>query len=151
MKKLILLASLFLVAKSTLIAQIKNPVSFEFTAVKKTATEYEVRITATIENSWHIYSSTTPAGGPVPTSIKFNSNPLVVLDGKIVEQGKLEQHHEKLFGVDVKQFSNKVAFVQKVKLSKPISTNVSGSIEFMVCNDAECLPPTKKEFSVKLK
>jgi len=106
--------------------------------------------TGTIEAGWHTYSQTTPDGGPVRTSINFAANPLVELTGKPAEVGKLDQHFEKLFGVDVKQFSNKVDFVQKVKLKKPVKTNVTGTIDFMVCNDHECLPPSNQSFSVNL-
>jgi thiol:disulfide interchange protein DsbD len=66
--------------------------------------------------------------------------------------GKLEKHKEPLFGnIDVKQFSNKVDFVQVVKLKAPVKTSVNVAVEFMVCNDKQCLPPSVKKFSVALK
>jgi hypothetical protein len=52
--------------------------------------------------------------------------------------------------VTVKQFSNKIDFVQKITLKKPVKTNVGGTIYFMVCNDHECLPPVTIPFSVSL-
>ena len=91
---------------------------------------YEVHITATIDHGWHIYSQTTPDGGPIPTSITFTKNPLVIVEGKAKEVGKLEQHHEPLFGVDVKQFSNTVDFVQLVKLKAPVKTSMNVAVEF---------------------
>lgn len=131
-------------------AQIKNPVQWKFLAKKRTAGTYELHLTATIEKGWHLYSQTTPEGGPVPTRIEFVKNPLVTLIGKAKELGKLEQHHEKLFGVDVKQFSNKVDFVQLVKTKGNIKTSASGNISFMVCNDQECLPPQTVPFAILL-
>jgi hypothetical protein len=74
----------------------------------------------------------------------------VTLDGAVKEIGKLEQKHEELFGVDVKQFSNKVVFVQTVKLKAKAKTAVNGTIEFMTCNNRECLPPATQKFSVVL-
>jgi thiol:disulfide interchange protein DsbD len=56
-----------------------------------------------------------------------------------------------LFGVDVKQFSNKVDFVQTVKIKGKAKTVLNGSVEFMTCNDHECLPPKTQKFSVALK
>lgn len=149
MKKLFLLG-LFIGLGASAFAQVKNPVKWSYTAKKITATTYEVHLTATIESGWHIYSQTTPDGGPVKTSIVFTPNPLLTVDGKAKEAGKLEQHHEELFGVDVKQFSNKVDFVQTVKLKAAAKTSVTGSVEFMVCNDKECLPPKTEKFSVAL-
>ena len=149
MKKNIALIALIFVYGLTF-AQVKDPVHWTFSAKKINATTYEVHMAASIESGWHTYSQTTPEGGPVPTSISFTKNPLLTLEGKTKEIGKLEQHNEPLFGVDVKQFSNKVDFVQIVKLRAAAKTNVSGSIEFMVCNDRECLPPKTVKFTTIL-
>jgi thiol:disulfide interchange protein DsbD len=132
-------------------AQVKNPVQWAFSSKKISADRYEVHLTATIEKGWHIYSQTTPDGGPVPTSIEYLKNPLFTLDGTTKEVGKMEQHNEPLFGVDVKQFSNKVDFVQVVKLKSKAKTVLNGSIEFMTCNDHECLPPKAIKFSIPVK
>ena len=75
---------------------------------------------------------------------------MIVLNGPVTEVGKMEQHNEPIFGVDVKQFSKKVEFVQLVKLKTVVKTNISGTIEFMVCNDRECLPPKTEKFSIPL-
>ena len=131
-------------------AQIQNPVKWTYSAKKINATTYEVHLTAEVSGKWHIYSQTTPDGGPVPTSITFSKNPLLIIKGKPNEVGKLQQKHEPLFGVDVKQFAGKVDFVQIVKLKSPVKTTVSGSVEFMVCDDEQCLPPATNPFSIAL-
>lgn len=131
-------------------AQVQNPVKWNYKLKKINATTYEVHITATIEKGWHIYSQTTPDGGPVPTTIRFSKNPLLTLVGVAKEAGKLEQRHEELFGVDVKQFSNSVNFVQTVKVKAAVKTSVIGTVEFMVCNDTQCLQPTINKFSLPI-
>lgn len=131
-------------------AQVKEPVKWSFSAKKVSSGTYEVHLTATIDGGWHTYSQTTPEGGPLPTSISFTKNPLIIFQGSVKEIGNLEQHNEPIFGVDVKQFSNKVDFVQTVKLKADAKTNISGSIEYMVCNDKECLPPKTEKFSILL-
>ena len=151
MKKIIT-AAIFLLFSNILFAQIQNPVSWSVTSKKIADKTYEIHLTANIDNGWHIYSQTTPEGGPIPTSITFTKNPLVTLDGNAKEVGKLEKHVEPLFGnIDVKQFSNKVDFVQKVKLKASVKTSVNLAVEFMVCNDKQCLPPSTRNFSVALK
>ncbi|MBS1946289.1 MAG: hypothetical protein JST47_00840 [Bacteroidetes bacterium] len=132
------------------LSQVKSSVKWAFTAKKISAGVYEVHLAATIEAGWHTYSQTTPDGGPVPTSVKFTANPLIMINGTVKEIGKLEQKHEPIFGVDVKQYSNKVDFVQNVKLKAHAKTSVTGEINFMVCNDRECLPPSTVNFSVSL-
>ena len=149
--KRILTATIFLLVSNILLAQIQNPVNWTATAKKIADKTYEIRLTANINNGWHIYSQTTPDGGPVPTSISFTKNPLFQLQGTAKEVGKLEQHNEPLFGVDVKQFSNKVDFVQVIKLKANVKTSADVAVEFMVCNDKQCLPPATKKFSVALK
>ncbi len=128
----------------------ENPVSWTTKSEKVNASTYKVTITATFAEPWHIYSQTTPDGGPVPTKFTFNKNPLVTLVGATAEKGDLKTTHDKNFGVDVKYFSNKVDFVQTVKVRGSVKTNVSGTVNFMVCDDHQCLPPSDQTFSVKL-
>ena len=151
MKKIIPVGILLLFS-NLLFAQIQNPVSWSATSKKIDSKTYEIHLTANMDKGWHIYSQTTPEGGPVKTSFTFTKNPLVTVEGNAKEVGKLEKHNEPLFGnIDVKQFSNKVDFVQVVKLKAPVKTSVNVAVEFMVCNDKQCLPPSVKKFSVALK
>ena len=148
MKKLLLV--LFVLAFVSIInAQIKNPVEWKYEA-KKNGMAYEVVITATIEKPWHIYSQNTGKNGPVPTNITFKSNPLINKIGKVKEVGKLEKIYDKNFQTDVLFYSNSVIFTQTIKVKGGVKTNISGTVEYMVCDDEKCLPPTKKTFDIKL-
>ncbi|MEP6582763.1 MAG: protein-disulfide reductase DsbD domain-containing protein [Ginsengibacter sp.] len=149
MKKIYFLISLIFFAV-TMQAQILNPVSWTVTSKKIKDKTYEVHLTASLNKGWHIYSQSTPEGGPIPTSVNFTKNPLFDLDGKIKESGKMEKRHEEIFGVDVMQFSDKVEYVQILKLKAPVKTSANISVEYMVCNDKQCLPPVTKKFSVAL-
>jgi thiol:disulfide interchange protein DsbD len=147
-----LLSGFLLLCVNLLFAQIQNPVSWTTSYKKINDKTYEIHLTANIDNGWHIYSQNTPEGGPIPTSFTFTKNPLITMEGKAKEIGKLEQHVEPLFdSINVKQFSNKVDFVQLVKLKAPVKTSVNVAVEFMVCNDKQCLPPKTEKFSVALK
>ena len=73
------------------------------------------------------------------------------IEGTVREAGKMEQRHESLFDVDVKQFSKKVDFIQTVSIKGKLQTSVTGSIEYMICNDKECLPPKEVSFSISIK
>ena len=128
----------------------QSPVKWSSSAEKAADGQYKVTITATFAEPWHIYSQTTPDGGPVPTSFSFTKNPLVTLVGNTKEVGKLQTIHDKNFGVDVKYYSNKVSFTQLVKVKGNVKTNLAGEVNFMVCNDHECLPPSSTKFSVAL-
>jgi len=130
-------------------AQIKDPV--KWTAVsRKKANGYEVVLTAVLPKSWHIYSQTTGEGGPVPTNFKFTKNPLLTFDGGVKEIGSVKENYDKLFETKVKYFGDKVDFVQAVKVRGNVKTNVNVTVEYMTCDDSQCLPPTKKTFNVSL-
>jgi len=140
----------FAVLTSLAIGQMQNPVNWNYEAKKKSADTYEIILTANVDNPWHIYSQNTGKGGPIPTTISFKGNPLVVKSGTVKEIGKLEKVYDKNFGTNVLFYSEKVQFVQTVKVKGGIKTNMSGTIEYMVCDDSKCLPPVKKSFDLKL-
>lgn len=150
MKFLTSLITLSLMTISCIHAQVENPVKWTYTAVKKADKTYQLTFEATISGNWHLYSQNTPAGGPVPTSFTFKKNPLVTLKGQVVENGKIITKHEKVFDLDVKYYSGKVVFTQDIVLKSAVKTNVSGEIEFMVCNDERCLAPQTVSFDIKV-
>ena len=145
MKKLLLiLITLFTLAASY--AQILNPVTFNYSVAKKGNDLYEVRIRAMIEPKWHIYSVNNPDGGALATEIKINDGKVV---GAIKEKGKMKTAFEKEFGVNQKYFESSVDFVQIVQL-KPGHKKITGTVNYMVCNDRQCLPPKEVEFKIKM-
>ena len=149
MKKAFFVLVIFVIAVQGF-GQIKNPVKWSFASKKIDESTFEISLAANVDQGWHIYSQSTPDGGPSATTITFSKNPLLTLNEQVKEVGRMEQKHEELFGVDVKQFSNKVTFVQTVKLKVKAKTAVNGSIEFMTCNNHECLPPKTEKFSIAL-
>ncbi len=130
-------------------AQIKDPVSWTAKSRKK-GDAFEIVITATLPKPWHIYSQSTGDGGPLPTTIKFTKNPLVTFDGAVKEKGDLKQQYDKLFDTNVKYYGEKVEFIQSIKVKGKVKTNVNVVVEYMTCDDSQCLPPTKKSFNVSL-
>lgn len=149
MNKLLLIVTALFIGSAS-IAQ-SDVVDWKFESKKVADKKYEVKLIATVKNPWHIYSTTTPDGGPLPTKITFTKNPLVSPEGKLKEVGKLETHFEDVFDVDTKYFNNRVEFVQVVNLKGNAKTNVAGTVEYMTCNDKECLPPKSVPFSIALK
>ena len=128
-----------------------SPVSWTYTAKKTSDKTYELRISATIQSGWHLYSQAQPGDAIAePTKIVFNKNPLVKLDGDIKEEGKLEKFHDAKLDLSANQYSSKVEFVQAVKMKAAAKTKVSGTVRFQTCNDEKCLPPKTVTFSIAL-
>jgi hypothetical protein len=132
-------------------AQMLNPISWNFTSKKINDKTYEIHMIATIQNGWHLYSQSQPDDAiAIPTTFTINNNPLVKLDGKIKEIGKMEKFTDKKLGLSANQYSKKVIFVQEVKLRGKGKTNFSGNVEFQTCDDHKCLPPKTVNFNVAL-
>ncbi len=150
MKKLFILF-IAAIAFTGISAQNLNPVSWSFSSKKINDKEYEIHLTATMPNGWHVYSQNQPKDAiAIPTSFNFNKNPLVSLEGKVKEVGKLEKFNDPQLDVTAYQYSNKVVFVQKIKLKGKVKTKVTGKLEFQACTDEKCLPPKSVDFSITL-
>ena len=150
MKKIFFsLATLFVTVIAS--AQMASPVNWTFTSKKISDNVYEVQMIASIQNGWHLYSQTQPKDAIAqPTAISFNKNPLVELDGKILEKGKMEKFKDEELGVSANQYSKSVVFSQKVKLKGKAKTAVTGNVSFQTCDDKKCLPPKTVNFTVNI-
>lgn len=124
-------------------------VQWTYTAKKISAKVYEIHMTAKIGPGWHLYSQTA-GDGPVSTSFEFTPNPLLTASGKVKEVGSMKKIFEPAFKSEVHYYQNSVDFVQTVQLKSAVKTSLAGKVEFMVCNDKECLPPTDVPFSVSI-
>jgi len=149
MKKFYLLFLLSVIGVS-MQAQSAKQVQWAFNAKKIADKTYEVHMTAVIGSEYHLYAQNPGVEGPLPTAFKFVTNPLAGLEGKIKEDGKLIKKKEEVWGGNVQYYEKTVDFVQVVKLRGNIKTNLAGSVEFMVCNDSRCLPPSTVEFKVNI-
>ena len=148
MKKLFFLLTALLISASSY-SQILNPVKWSYATKKTGDKEAIIYLKATIEKGWHIYSQHIAEGGPVKTTFTFAPAKTFKLNGKTVEP-KPASTFEKVFNMQVSYFSNTVIFQQKVNLTKTPLT-VKGSIEYMACNDTQCLPPKEESFSIVIK
>ena len=139
MKKLFLLLSLIISASA--FSQIHDPVKWSTSVEKISDSEYDLIMIASIEDSWHLYSQNVPEDGPISTSFNFKTNSDFELNGKTSEE---EGHtvDDPVFGMKIKYFEDKATFKQRVKLLSEKSLKIEGSVEFMVCDDSNCLPPT---------
>ena len=137
MKKLI---TLLLIAFATIAnAQIHNPVKWKTAVEKINDNEYYLVATASIEAGWKLYGQNIPPNGPVPTSFKYTQTPTFELVGK-TEESKPIVKHDKVFDMEIAYFYKQAVFKQRIKLFGEL-TSIKAEVEFMSCNDSNCLPP----------
>ncbi|MGE6218576.1 protein-disulfide reductase DsbD domain-containing protein [Nubsella zeaxanthinifaciens] len=149
MKKITLIFAMVVMATVSAFAQLENPVTWQYAAKKTGKNEATLYIKASIDGNWHIYSQNIKPGGPNKTQFSFTSSKDFTLVGKTIEPKPITKY-EKVFKMDVSYFENDVVFTQKIKLNKA-ATTVKGKVEFMVCNDTSCLPPSEVSFSIPVK
>lgn len=149
MKRIALILALIFTTTITAFAQLENPVTWSYAAKKTGKNEATIYLKATIEEGWHIYSQNLKPGGPNKTIITFAPSKDFTLVGKPIEPKPITKF-EKVFKMDVSYFEDAVVFQQKIKLNKA-TTAIKGKVEFMVCNEKQCLPPSEVTFSVPVK
>ncbi|MEN8137659.1 MAG: cytochrome c biogenesis protein CcdA [Bacteroidota bacterium] len=122
-------------------AQVLTPIKWEFSSKKVSDTEYDLVFSATVEPSWHLYSTDLPEGGPNPTTFKFKgADEKYDLVGGISHRDPHEEFDAN-FDMTLKYFSKDVDFTQRIKLKNPGKLNIDAEVEWMACDDHQCLPP----------
>src|SRR5690554_3553231 len=141
MKKFYIFLLLTVVSLTSVFSQIHDPVKWT-TAVKKISeTEYDLISTATIDPGWHLYSQDVPEDGPIPTYFDFQENPHYKAIGAVKEDKGITEM-DPVFEMIIKYFDNEANFTQRIELTGDQGTTITGEVEFMVCDDTNCLPPT---------
>lgn len=137
---LTLLVSLF---AFTTQAQMFDPVEWSTKAYYNDGGELVLELNASIEAGWHLYSQEVGEDGPIATSIYFKED-TTTYDG---EQVKFEEEgahtvYSKVFEMDLSSFDNTAKFIWTGPAKSAESYVQFGEVEFMACDEAQCLPPT---------
>ncbi|HJY08969.1 MAG TPA: protein-disulfide reductase DsbD domain-containing protein, partial [Bryobacteraceae bacterium] len=103
---LVLLASGCLQAKEDPVQWAIQPVK-GFEQVKPGAPAW-LELTATVQPGWHLYSPTTPPGGPIPTKIELTPNPAVI-GAKVWRQNPVRRLDPN-FNIDTETYAGSAIF-----------------------------------------
>jgi len=131
-------------------AQIFNPVTWDFSQKQVSDNEIELQFKASIDEGWHLYSQFIEDDGPVPTEFSFTTQGGYSLVGTPTEGMPIEEFDPN-FDMILKYFGNEAIFTQIVQVSSVEDFNLDGNVYFMVCDEAQCLPPEEVEFSFEIK
>jgi len=131
-------------------AQIFNPVTWDFSQKQISDHEIELQFKATIDEGWHLYSQFIEEDGPVPTEFTFTTEGGYSLVG-IPKEGLPIEEFDPNFDMILKYFGHEAIFTQIVQVSSAEDFSLDGNVYFMVCDEAQCLPPEEVEFSFEIK
>jgi thiol:disulfide interchange protein len=99
---------------------------------------------ATVASGWHLYSPTTPPGGPIITKIQVNPNPAIASFAIYRPQPvrKLDPN----FQIDTETYTGTATFLVEVSTDKSAhgESNVEAMVRYQACSDVRCLNPVKK-------
>ena len=140
----------FLLFSTLSFAQVLNPVKWQFQLTELGNEEYELVFEANIDDTWHLYGLDLPAGGPISTSFIIDSTDNFKLIGKVESVTTPEIVHDAGFDMDLKIFSEKAVFKQKIRSLSKNPFTIKGYVEFMSCDDERCLPPDEEDFSFSI-
>ncbi|MFW5974621.1 MAG: cytochrome c biogenesis protein CcdA [Bacteroidota bacterium] len=149
-RRSILLLSLMFVATFSAMAQILEPVKWDFKTKELSEDRMELQFIAGIETTWHLYSQDVPEDGPVPTSFNIKENENFELIGEVTEP-KPKEEFDPNFDMVVKYHgAEEVIFRQEIKVLTDEPFTIRGFLEYMCCDDSRCLPPEEVDFSFPL-
>ena len=113
---------------------------------------FEIKVEATIDAGWHLYSATQPPGGPYPTRFTLISGEPLQLVGA-VKQSAPTSEFDPNFGIRTEFFSAGADFwipLRAATNAKPGEYEARIQVVYQVCNDQICLPPTKVPIPFKV-
>lgn len=132
-------AALLLQAPKPVVWAISSPAPRATVPAGKTV---NVQLTATIDTGWHLYSTTQPPGGPVPTRITVAS-PAFGLSGPVTFPKPIVRPDPN-FGINVETYDHAVTFTLPVHVTPgtaPGADTLMVKAHYQACNATLCLPP----------
>jgi thiol:disulfide interchange protein DsbD len=127
-------------------AQILTPVTWDVTM--RAGTEADTLVfTATCDEGWHLYDTELPDGGPVSTSVSFDTIEGAELLGKLSASTSPEKHFDEAFDMELRLFGGTVSFLLPFKVVDSAAFRLSGELEYMACDAEQCLPPERVPFA----
>ena len=133
----------------TSFSQIHDPLKWITSVQKISDTEYELSATAKIEQGWHLYSQDVPEDGPIATSFVFKGTSDYLKKGN-TKEGKGHETYDKVFEMNIKYFDKQAVFKQRIRIKNRNPFKINGIVEFMVCNDTQCLPPKEVDLTFSI-
>jgi hypothetical protein len=129
-------------------AQLEKPVKWSFYAKKINSTEAIVYIKAKMSGNWHIYAQSVKQDA-MRLKFSYAKSKDYTLAGKTVEPKPIKKY-DNVVKMELAYFEREAVFTQKIKLAKS-SALIKATVEFMACNDKQCLPADEVSFNIPVK
>ena len=105
---------------------------------------YRITVEAVIGSGWHIYDT-----DPYPTAFTFTCSEGAELSGELKKAQEPITVYDDIFKMEIGYYEDKAVYTQDVRLLTDAAT-VETFIDYMACNDTNCLPPADTTIVVAL-
>ena len=105
---------------------------------------YRITVEAVIGSGWHIYDT-----DPYPTAFTFTCSEGAELSGELKKAQEPITVYDDVFKMEIGYYEDKAVYTQDVRLLTDAAT-VETFIDYMACNDTNCLPPADTTIVVAL-
>ena len=113
----------------------QNPVTWTTQAKQIDSLTYDVVITATIEEKWHLYATEMPKDGPLPTEFTFQDTTTI---GPLMHS-ELITGFDPIFEMELSYFDNKATFYQTIKVVDQSVQDITVDLIYQACDDKLCI------------
>ncbi|MDR0436840.1 MAG: thioredoxin family protein [Bacteroidales bacterium] len=145
MKKIVVLSLIF-----ATLGLNANPVKWSYSVNPLEGSKAELVFSASIDPSYQLYGTEFPSGGPRPTEFIFDDSKTFKKIGKVKENPAPKIKFDQDFGINVAVHSGNVRFIQTIEILSEKDFTISGTIDYMVCDENSCFPQDADfKFSVK--
>ncbi|MBL8221534.1 MAG: hypothetical protein JNL62_20030, partial [Bryobacterales bacterium] len=99
------------------------------------------KLTATIDEPWHMYSPTTPPGGPMITRITLAGT--TVAESMEIYRPQPVRKLDPNFGIEAETYDKQAVFFLKLRLqanAPAMPAEIQVNMRYQVCTEKECLP-----------
>jgi thiol:disulfide interchange protein DsbD len=145
MKKIVFLSLIF-----ATVGMSANPVSWSYSVKPLEGNKAELIFSANIDPSYQMYATEVPKNGPLPTVFVFDDAKTFKKVGKIKEVPAAKVKYDEMFDMEIGVHTGSPKFIQVIEILNEKDFTITGTIDYMVCDDASCLPQDYDfSFSVK--
>lgn len=130
-------------------AQIVDPVKWAFSIENVNETEFDLVATATVDPEYHIYSTSMPDMGPMPTVFEIEPNEFFELVGTGRDVTPGQKYYDDIFEVEYVQFAGTATYAQRLKKLTDQPFVVVGDISYQACKEGGCVSLVE-DFNVKI-
>ncbi len=109
-----------------------------------------LELTASIQPGWHLYSPTTPTGGPIITKIQVAQNNAV--SAAKVFRPQPVRKTDPNFGIETETYSDKAVFYLQADTRSDANgpVKMDAVVYYQACNDVKCLRAVRKTASTAI-